>query len=98
MGIDEYVERIKSDKFGFWNFFNRTAFKFASRPDFYNRATIFGAQMRADGCWEAHVLDENGVLHYDWTLDKRFNLVATGDKKNLEAYNQQKALYIATAK
>lgn len=98
MGIDEYVERIKSDKFGFWNFFNRTAFKFASRPDFYNRATIFGAQMRADGCWEAHVLDENGILHYDWSLDKRFNLVATGNKENLEAYNQQKALYIATAK
>ena len=43
MGNNEYADRIKSDKFGFIQSFNRWMFKFASRPDFYNRATIFGA-------------------------------------------------------
>ena len=43
MGINEYADRIKSDKYGFLASWNRWMFKFASRPDFYNRATIFGA-------------------------------------------------------
>jgi len=29
------------------------AFKFASRPDFYNRMTIIVAKMKADGIWDA---------------------------------------------
>jgi len=48
-------------------------FRMASRPDFYNRLTIFGAQMRGDGCWDAHYV-KDGRLVYDMTLDKRFDL------------------------
>jgi hypothetical protein len=57
----------------------------ASRPDYYNRLTIFGARMRADGCWEAHSLDENGNLKYDWSRDARYNLVA---KEGLNSSNK----------
>lgn len=97
MGIDEYVDRIKSDKYGIWGFFNRVAFHFASRPDFYNRATIFGAQMRKDGCWEAHKW-EDGKLTYDWTLDTRFDRFANNNKSDIELYNKQKALYLTMAR
>ena len=72
-------------------------FKFASRPDFYNRMTIFTSQMMGDGCLEAHKLNENGELVYDWKLDKRFEAFANnrvGDPK----YNEQRALYYAIAK
>ena len=44
----------------------------ASRPDFYNRLTIFQSQMRADGTWDAHS-EKNGKLIYDWSKDKRFD-------------------------
>ena len=81
--------------------FNNLAFHFASRPDFYNRMTIFGAHMRADGCFEAH--DEHG--NYDWTKDKRYELFAKYAGKedqipsNLrEEFNKQKARYAAVAK
>ena len=40
--FDEYIDRLKSDKHGFFNF-NRFAMMFSSRPDYYNRLTIFGA-------------------------------------------------------
>lgn len=97
MGVDEYVDRIKSDKYGIWGFFNRIAFHFASRPDFYNRATIFGAQMRKDGCWEAHEW-ENGILTYNFKKDIRFDAFANNDKSDPIKYNKQKALYLTMAK
>lgn len=96
MDMNTYVDRISSAKKGLWNFENMM-FKFASRPDFYNRMTIFTSQMMGDGCLEAHKLNENGELVYDWKLDKRFEVFANnrvGDPK----YNEQRALYYATAK
>lgn len=96
MDMNTYVDRISSAKKGLYNFENMM-FKFASRPDFYNRMMIFTSQMMGDGCLEAHKLNENGELVYDWKLDKRFEAFAnkrTSDPK----YNQQRALYYATAK
>ena len=79
--------------------------KFATRPDYYNRLTIFGAQMRGDGCWNAHSLNEDGLLQYDWTKDERFDLFAKYKNNprglsgaQLEKYNQQKGLYVTMAK
>ena len=40
MDMNTYVERISQAKKGIWNFDN-FMFKFASRPDYYNRMTIF---------------------------------------------------------
>lgn len=57
MDMNVYADKIKSDKHGIFNLWS-LAFKFASRPDYYNRLTIFGAYMRADGCWDAHKLVE----------------------------------------
>lgn len=98
MGNNEYANRIKSDKFGFIQSFNRWMFKFASRPDFYNRATIFGAQMRGDGCWDAHEFTEDGELIYHPEKDERFKAFILEDHSDEAAYNKAKGLYIAIGK
>ena len=100
MDMNSYVEKIHSDNVGLFNFWN-VGFRFASRPDYYNRMTLFGAQMRGDGCFEAHRV-ENGKLVYDWTLDKRFEIYAKNWNNptmfNDPEFKKQKALYIATAR
>ena len=40
MDMNNYVDRISSAKRGIWNMEN-LMFKFASRPDYYNRMSIF---------------------------------------------------------
>lgn len=97
MDMNNYIDHIKTDTHGFWSFWSSMAFKFASRPDFYNRLTIFGAQMRGDGCWDAHKIVD-GRLVYDWKLDKRFDAFANNDKSDIDKYNAQRGLYISTAK
>lgn len=96
MDMNTYIDRISSAKKGFWNFEN-LMFKFASRPDFYNRMTIFTSQMMGDGCLDAHHIDSEGRLIYDWKLDERFKAFATNDKSDMQKYNAQKALYYAVA-
>lgn len=100
MDMNSYVEKINSDNVGIFNFWT-VGFRFSSRPDYYNRMTLFGAQMRGDGCFEAHSVVD-GRLKYDWTKDKRFSKYAESlTNKALEndpEVKRQKALYIATAR
>ena len=100
MDMNVFNQKILPNQFGLFNW-NNLAFHFASRPDFYNRMTIFGAHMRADGCFEAH--DSQG--NYDWTKDKRYDVFAKYAGKedqvpqNLkEIFNKQKAHYLTTAR
>ena len=102
MDMNSLVDKLKSDQGGFLHL-NNFLMKFATRPDFYNRLTIFGAQMREDGCWDAHQL-VNGELVYDWTKDKRFDVFAKYCKDpsklsgaTLEKFNKQKGLYLTMA-
>ena len=97
MDMNTYIERLKSDHFGFFNFTNM-AFKFASRPDFYNRMTIFSAKMLEDGSLKAHSVNEKGELVYNWKEDERFSAFANNDTSDIEKYNKQRALYYAMAK
>ena len=105
MDIKTLTSRMSSDNVGVWNFWD-VGFRFASRPDYYNRMTIFTAQMRGDGCFEAHYVNDKGELVYDWTKDKRFDLFAKTEesdvsklsKEDQQKYQKQKALYIAMAR
>ena len=65
------------------------------KPDFLNRMVLFVSQCIHDGVWEALSLNEDGELIYDWKKDKRFSLLASNDKSNLEEYNKQKSLYFS---
>lgn len=102
MDMNTYIDRISSAKKGIWNMSN-FLFKFASRPDFYNRMVIFTCQMMGDGCLEAHHLDSDGRLIYDWTKDKRFSKFAEAVKNgNPNSTDPEvakaRALYYAVAK
>lgn len=90
MDMNTYGDKIKSDRFGIHNFTN-FLMKFSSRPDYYNRCVIFGSQMEADGCLDAHKLVD-GVLKYDFKADKRFTLLVNGHTSD-PMYKHQKALY-----
>lgn len=93
-----FADNNTSNRHGMYNFFGKLAYKFSSRPDFYSRMTIFVAQMKADGSYEAHSVNQKtGELEYDYKLDKRFRAYATNDKSNMEEYNKSKALYYVTA-
>lgn len=95
MDMNVYYDRIKSDKYGLYNW-RSWAFWTASRPDFFNRLAIFGAQMRQEGTWEAHSI-KNGRLVYDFTKDGRFNLLQDPSKSNTQEYKAQYALYYTMA-
>lgn len=92
MDAASFADNNSSNNHGIFNFFGKFAYKFSSRPDFYNRMTIFVSQMLEDGTLEAHSINENNELVYDWKKDKRFdklkfeNGTVTGDKKQLELY------------
>ena len=97
MDAASFADNNSSNNHGIFNFFGKFAYKFSSRPDFYNRMTIFMAQMIEDGSLEAHSINENNELVYDWKKDKRFKAFATNDKSDMKAYNKAKELYYAVA-
>lgn len=97
-----FADNNTSNRHGIFNFLTRFAYRFSSRPDFYNRMTVFVSQMKADGSWEAHSVNkETGELIYDYALDKRFAAYAKDPEgknvTNWEEYNKAKSLYYATA-
>lgn len=102
MDMNVFIDRVKTDNTGLFTHFWDTGFRFASRPDYYNRMTIFVAQMKADGCFDAHV-KKDGQWIYDWKLDKRFDefAKAKGDinkATNKEKFNKQRSEYITIAR
>lgn len=96
MDINTLADHYSNDNAGIFNFWS-LGFRFASRPDYYNRMTIFGAQMKADGCFDAHKIVD-GKLVYDCKLDKRFDLLfkENADKNSAE-YKKQLGLYYTMA-
>ena len=102
MDMNSYIDRISTAKKGVWNADN-LMFKFASRPDYYNRMTIFLAQMMGDGCLDAVSINSEGQLEYDWTKDARFSKfaaaikVGNGNSSDPEI-SKQRSLYYTVAK
>lgn len=94
MDMNLYAERMRTDQHNKYNLTN-LAFKFASRPDFYNRMTIIVAKMKQDGVWDALEV-KDGKLVYNWKKDKRFDAFANNKTSDLN-YNNQRALYYTIA-
>jgi len=58
-----------------------------SAPDFFNRMSIFIAQMIKDDCYDAHILDSDNMrIHYDFKKDGRFKIFndPNANKNSLE--------------
>lgn len=99
--ISRIVDSSMASRFGVLANMSKWMYISNSAPDYFNRLTLFVAKMMGDGCWEAHSLNENGKLIYDFKKDKRFSeLVKYGlnnPTQQTELYKEQKALYIAMA-
>lgn len=93
MSLSNLANQRRVDWFGIRNWNTDTLFLTASSPDFQHRMAILVGKMMQEGSWEAHSLDEDGMLVYDWKKDKRFEAYVnnrTDDTKYLE----QKSLYL----
>ena len=95
MDSRQFAKRLSSNQ-GFLTNFEDWAFRMASRADFYSRMSIFEAQMRNDGSFEAHS-KMDGRLVYDYKKDKRYAAMfnsPVGSKEYNEAYSR----YLTAAK
>ena len=55
--------------------------------------SILVAKMMGDGCWDAHSVDAEGKLHYDFKKDERFKEYLAGNTSHKD-YMKQKSLYL----
>ena len=95
MDINVYAEHLQNSHNVFRNF-SSFIFRFASRPDFYNRMTIFQSYMRHDGTFDAYEMNKDGELIYNFNKDQRFTALSQG-LVNDPKYREQEALYRAMA-
>lgn len=105
MSISELPEQTTSNKTGFAQMFSRWMGWALVAPDYFNRMTMFIAQMMHDGCWDAYEVDETDAylkLKYDMSKDKRFDLFCKykGCAENVPAtlkkqFYKQQSLYEA---
>lgn len=94
-------EIADSTRLAYWgikNFNSSVAFQTSSACDYYFRTALLVAKMMKDGCFEAHSLDANDIIHYDMTKDKRFSAVIVKNNKvswntNVKGWKDQKDLY-----
>lgn len=94
MDTNKLAEAMVSDKLGIGNFW-QLGFRFASRPDFYNRLIMFTAQMKADNCYNAHYMEGNKLV-YDFKKDGRFQHLIKNQRG--AEYDKELGLYIQMAK
>lgn len=95
MDMNTYAEKMRTERHGVYNLWN-FAFKFTSRPDFYNRMTIVVAKMMHEGVWDALEVKDRKLV-YNFKKDGRFKAYAnnlTGDPN----YDKEKGLYLAMAR
>lgn len=57
-----------------------------------HRMGLLIAKMKSDGSFDAHELDDRGILVYNWKKDKRFEHFAKGETTH-ENYLKEKNLY-----
>lgn len=96
MDINVYAQHLQNSH-NIIRDFQSFLFRFASRPDFYNRMTIFEAYMRGDGTYDAYKLNADGELEYHFEDDLRFTALVKGDTSDPK-YREQEALYRAMAR
>lgn len=90
---EQQQEGYKSNREGITNPSN-LAYATLKKPDFLNRMVLFMAKLKHDGSKDAYSV-ENGQLVYNWRMDKRFDLLASNNKSDMEAYNRQLALKLS---
>jgi hypothetical protein len=55
---------------------------------------LFMAKLKHDNSYKAYSIEDRKLV-YNWRKDGRFNLLASDNKSDIEAYNRQKSLYLS---
>lgn len=96
MDMNQYADKLaEHDEHYIGGKLMHFAYKFVSRPDFYNRMTIIIAQMKQQGVWDALEV-KDGRLVYNYKKDMRFSAYANGKTSDPD-YGKQQGLYMAIA-
>lgn len=101
----QIVEASKTMPVSFYEAGQETLFITATWPDFIHRTAMLVAHLKEIGAYEAYSLDEEGVLQYDMTKDKRFDIylkykddISKIPDKDIDTYNKQYTLYMEMLK
>lgn len=96
--INSVVRTTQVDRAGLIGGLSQWMYIWNTAPDFMNRMTLFIAQMVQDKCFDAHTLDKEGNLVYDFMKDERFleyTKNRSNEKYTSKTFLDQKALYEA---
>lgn len=84
---DQIVRASQTNPWGAYEVGSDAMYITATWPDFCHRTAFLVAHLKHEGIWDAYGLDEKGVLKYDMTKDKRFQMFLKY-KDNPEAVNK----------
>ena len=90
---EQLQEAHKTNRAGITNVSN-LLYSTLRKPDFLNRMVLFMAKLKHDNSYKAYSIEDRKLV-YNWRKDGRFNLLASDNKSDIEAYNRQKSLYLS---
>lgn len=98
MDMNDYINKANDHKdLATVSGVRKFAMMFSSRPDYYNRMSIFAAQMIKDGTWDAYEKVGNKLV-YDFKKDGRFQKLLDPNAVKDAEYYRQLGEYTAIAK
>ena len=74
MSFFEMAKNLRSGKYGIKNVEDDFWFQTSTLPDFVHRLAVLKATLIHEGAYDAYVM-KDGILEYDWTKDKRFDML-----------------------
>ncbi len=93
-GIGEMNNLMTVNQIGLLTFGSNQAFYTNKAPDILHRMGFLIGKMIDDGSFDAHYLNEDGELVYDFKKDKRFSVYSSGQTHHPK-YKEQRSLYLA---
>lgn len=87
MSYREIAEQLKTNKYALGNVDSSFFFLTTTAPDYLHRMSVLKAYLDKIGASDAYVADENGMIHYDMTKDKRWEILykyKSGEKFSAE--------------
>lgn len=105
MDINTVSQKLQTNRRGVFLGLSKWMYACNTIPDYYNRLALFIAKMMHDGSYDAHSMNEKGLIEYDPKKDTRFSYYLENREKNKDIngnfipakndvkYNEQRNLY-----
>lgn len=94
LDVARISEGFKTGRSGILNYEN-VLYSTLRGPDYLNRMVLFSARLHHDGADKAYSIDkETNKLKYDYRLDDRFSIYASGDTSHKD-YHKQRGQYLS---